>query len=83
MQDVHQLSLIFMETLYLHIEDGPGIHVDAVVLLDVFCQADLVLILDVHELSLALLIVCVNGQLFNMGQVCDPLVSDLIGHPAG
>ena len=33
MQDVHQLTLVLMETFYLYIEDGSRIYFDAVVLL--------------------------------------------------
>ena len=46
-----------MQTFYLNIEDGTRIDIDAVVLLDVFCQTDLVLVLDIHEFVLALLII--------------------------
>ena len=46
-----------MQTLYLYIKDGTRIYIDSIVLLDVFCQTDLVLILDVHELVLTLLII--------------------------
>ena len=81
MEDVHALTLVLMETFYLHIEDGTRIHVDAVVLLDILGKAQLVMVLDVHELLLASCIVCVDGQLLNMGQITDPLVADLIRHP--
>ena len=33
-----QLSLILMKTLYLNIEDGTRIDIDAIVLLDVLCK---------------------------------------------
>ena len=46
-----------METFYLYIENGTRINVDAVVLLDVFCQTHLILIFDIHEFVLALLII--------------------------
>ena len=32
MQNIEQLSLVLMQTLYLHIEDGSGIYFDTVVL---------------------------------------------------
>ena len=78
MKDVEKLSLVFVETLYLYIKDGAGIHIDAVVLLDVFCQTNLVLILNIHELLLTFLIVSINRQLLDMGQVGDPLIANLI-----
>ena len=46
-----------MQTLYLYIKDGTRINVDSVVLLDILCKTNLVLILDVHELLLALRII--------------------------
>ena len=57
MKDVHQLPLILMETFYLYIEDGIWIYIDAVVLLDVFGQAYLVLVLDLLEFLLCFLII--------------------------
>ena len=50
-------------------------------LLDVLCKTDLVLVLNIHEFLLALLIIHINRKLFNIGEICDPLISDLIGHP--
>ena len=50
-------------------------------LLDVLCKADLVLVLNVHEFLLALLIIHINRKLLNIGEICDPLISDLIGYP--
>ena len=41
-----------MEMFYLYIENGTRINVDAVVLLDVFCQAQFILVLDVHKFLL-------------------------------
>ena len=81
MKNIHQLALILVKTLYLHIEDGTRVHVDSVVFLDVFGQADLVLVLDVHELLLALRIIRVYRQTVDMRQVCDPFASDLSSHP--
>ena len=81
MKDVHELSLVFMKTFYLNIEDGSRIDIDAVVLLDVLCKTDLVLVLNIHEFLLALLIIHINRKLFNIGEICDPLISDLVGHP--
>ncbi len=81
MEDIHQLTLIFMETLYLYIKDGAGIHINAVILLDVFCQAELVLVLNVHKLLLAFLVGSVNLQLLDMGQISNPLIPYLGRYP--
>lgn len=81
MENIHQLALVLMETLYLHIEDRSWIYVNAVVLLDVLCKTDLILVLDLHKLLLAFLVLCTGKKLCNMGQICDPLVSNLGGYP--
>ena len=57
MKDVHQLTLILMETFYLYIEDRIWIYIDTVVLLDVFGQTHLVLVLDLLEFLLCFLII--------------------------
>ena len=49
MENIHQLALVLMETLYLHIEDRSWIYVNAVVLLDVLCKTDLILVLGLPE----------------------------------
>ena len=81
MKDVHELSLVLLQTFYLNIEDGTRVNVDSVVFLDVLRKTDLVLVLNVHEFLLALLIIHINRKLFNIGEICDPLISDLVGHP--
>ena len=81
MQDVHQLALIFVKPFYLYVKDGTRIHVNPVVFLNVFCQADLVLVLDIHELLPALFIVRINLQLLDMGKIGNPLIPDFGGHP--
>ena len=72
-----------MKPFHLDVEDGSRIHVDSIVLLDILCQAQLIMILDVHKLLLAFLIVRVDFQFSNLRQVCDPLASNLICHPGG
>ena len=37
-QNIQQLTLVLMQTLYLHIENGARVYIDAIVLLDVLCQ---------------------------------------------
>ena len=81
MENVHQLPLVLMKPLYLHVEDRPGVHIDPVMLLNILCQAQLVMILDVHKLLLAFLIVHIHRQLLDLGQIRDPLVADLIRDP--
>ena len=81
MHDIQKLTLILMQTLNLYVKDGARIYFDAVVLQDIVCKADLVLILDVHELSLCLLVVCINGEAFILGKVCNPIFTNMSSHP--
>jgi len=57
------------------------LHFDTVVLTDIFCKANLVLIFDVHEFLLSFFIVRINAKLGKCRQICDPLVSDMIRYP--
>jgi len=57
MQNVHKLTFILVQSLNLNIKNGTRININAVVLLDVFCQTHLILIFDIHEFVLALLII--------------------------
>ena len=70
-----------MQTLDLYVEDRAGIHIDAIVLLDVFGQTQLVLILDVHEFLLSLLVIRIDLQPAHLGQIRDPLVADMGCNP--
>ena len=81
MENVHQLALIFVKPFDLHVENGARVHVNAVILLDVPGEAQLILVLDVHKLKLALLILCKEFQLLDMGKVGYPLISNLGGDP--
>ena len=81
MHDVHELTFVLMQSLYLAVKDRPRIHINAVVLFDIFCKTNLVLIFDVHELLLTFLVIHIHAQLADVGEVCDPVVADLAGHP--
>ena len=52
MENVHQLALILMKPLDLHVENGSRVHVNAVILLYISGKAQLVLVLDVHKFLL-------------------------------
>ena len=80
-QDIHQLTLVFVQTFDLHVKDGSGIHFDAVVLQDIVRKADLVLVLDVHELFPGLLVIHIDPEFPHAGQVSDPLVTDVVCDP--
>ena len=83
MQDIQKLAFIFMQTFYLHIEDRTGIHVDSVVLFNIFCKADFVLVFDFHELASCVFIIHIWFQFCDLRQICDPSASDLVCEPVG
>ena len=70
-----------MKSLYLYIENRIWINVNAVMLLNVLSQTDFILIFDIQEFLLAFLITCKCCQFFNMRQICDPVITDLICYP--
>ncbi|OQA22761.1 MAG: hypothetical protein BWY61_01567 [Firmicutes bacterium ADurb.Bin354] len=65
-QDIEQLPLIFVQTLNLYVKYGSGIDINSVMLLDIFCKANFVLILDIHELALSLFIISINLELLDL-----------------
>ena len=81
MENVHQLALILMKPLDLHVENRARVHVNAVILLDISGKAQLILILDVHKLKLALLIPCKEFQLLDVGKAGNPLIANFGGDP--
>ena len=56
MQDVKKLTFVLMKSLNLYIKDRTRIYIHAIMLLDIICKTDLVLVLDIHEFLLILLI---------------------------
>ena len=70
-----------METLYLHIKHGSGIHINAVMLFNISCKAHLVLVFNVHELLPAPGVFCIDCQAVNMRQIGDPVAADLFRNP--
>ena len=81
MQNVEQLTFVFMQTFYLHIKDRTWIYFDTIMLFDIFCKTQFILVFDIYELLLCFLISCINRQLFNMGKICDPVISDMLTYP--
>ena len=51
MKNIQKLAFIFMETLYLYIEYGSRINLDTVIVSDILCQPQFVLVLDLCKLS--------------------------------
>ena len=80
-QDIQELSLVLMQTLDLNVEDRVRIDIHAVMLVDIVRKALLVAQLNAHELLLRLLVVDEETKLRNLGEICDPLLADLVGDP--
>ena len=57
MQNIEQLSLVLMQSLDLYIEDGVRIYINSIMILDILCQTDLVLVLYSTYLLLSLFII--------------------------
>ena len=66
MKNIHELSLVLMQTLYLHVENGVRVNVDSVMLLNVLCQAHLVFTFNLHNLFLRLRVICHLNQTLNL-----------------
>ena len=49
--------------------------------LNIFCQTQLVLVLNIHKLMLALFIIHIQLQLADGGKILDPPIPDFISHP--
>ena len=81
MKNIQKLTLVFVKSLYLHIKDGTGINLDAVMLGNILSQTDLVAVLDIHKLLLCLLVLRIDLHLCDVRQIGDPLVSDMLRHP--
>ena len=66
-QNIQQLTLIFVKSLDLHIKDGRRIHIDSIIFFDIFCKAYLVLIFDLHKFFSCALIIYQRLQVADQG----------------
>ena len=81
MQDIQKLAFVLVKSLNLYVEDGMRIHLHTVVLQDIFRKALLVLELDVHKFLLGSLVVHIQFQLADLGEICDPVRTDVVCYP--
>ena len=81
MQNIQKLSLVLMKSLNLYIKDGTRIYFDAIVLFNIFCQAYLILVFNVHKFLLTFFVIYIDRQFINLGKVCNPVIPDLICNP--
>ena len=64
MEQIQQLSLIFVQSLDLYVEDGVRIYQDTVVILDVVTQTDLIVSLDLRQTFLYGVVIGILQQVF-------------------
>ena len=81
MKNVHKLAFVLMQTLYLNVKNRVRIYINAVMLFDVFCQANFIFIFDFHKFLLCLGVICQLSDLFDLRQIGDPAVSGVLGYP--
>ena len=77
MQDIKQLSLIFMKSLNLNIKYRIRINIYSIILLDVFSKTKFILVLNIHKLLLILLIVHKCFQFAYLFEVRNPFFTYL------
>ena len=70
-----------MKSLNLDIKYWVRVNINSVVLLNILCKANLVLILNLHELALALGIIHIYSKLLKFWQVCNPAITNLVCNP--
>mmetsp|Transcript_40127 Transcript_40127/g.103876 ORF Transcript_40127/g.103876 Transcript_40127/m.103876 type:complete len:708 (-) Transcript_40127:720-2843(-) len=73
-QHIHELALVLVDALHLDVKQRVGADGDAGEGLDLGRQPGLVLLLHVPPLVLEVLVVRILGQLFDEGEVGDPLL---------
>ena len=81
MKNVHKLAFVLMQTFYLNIKNGVRIYINAVMLFDVFCQANFIFVFNLHKFLLCLGVICQLSDLFDLRQIGDPAVSGILSYP--
>ena len=81
MKNVHKLAFVLMQTFYLNIKNGVRIYINAVMLFDVFCQANFIFVFNLHKFLLCLCIICKLSDLFDLRKVSNPAISGILSYP--
>ena len=81
MQNIKKLTFVLMETFYLNVKDRARINFNSIMLFNIFCKTYFVLVFNLHKLTSGLFVVRKRSELFNLRQICDPSISDLICNP--
>ena len=80
MQDIQQLSFIFMQTLHLNIKNGIRIDINPLCFLDILRQCNFVFLLDCRKSAAEGGILCIRHQLFQLIQIGNPTLADGFGN---
>ena len=80
-QYIQKLTLVLMQTFYLNIKDRTRIYINSIMLLDILCKANFILVFDLHELTSCLFILNQWFQLGDLREICNPAITDLTGDP--
>ena len=75
MKDVQELSLVLVKALYLDVENGVFVDINAVVSLYEVRKLFFLALLDVYEAAKHVLIVGIFGKLFQLVKVVYPVVT--------
>ena len=81
MKNVHKLAFVLMQTFYLNIKNGVRIYINAVMLFDVFCQANFIFVFNLHKFLLCLCIICKLSDLFDLRKIGNPAISCILSYP--
>ena len=80
-EDVHKLTLVFVDSLDLDIKEGVGIDADPAALLNQSSQTSLVILLDLHPGSNELRIIGKLGNVLQLIQMAEPrLTTQVFGN---
>ena len=82
-QSIQVLPLVFVQTLYLSIENAVGIQNQTALFLDILGETLLVFLLDFPQPFQNGLVVCENVQLFQLAAVFQEAVADLVTQQLG
>ena len=48
---------------------------------NIFCETNLIAVLNLHKLTLAQLVICIYLELIYLRKVCNPIITNLISNP--
>ena len=81
--DIQVLPLVFVQTLYLYVEDAVRVQKDTALLFNILCEAFLVFLLDFPQLFQNSLVIFKDIELFQFAAVYQELVANLFPQQLG